>query len=597
MKFWGTAACSSPAEGERESVMKHMVFHIRSIGELDTCMDEFQKECPKEYSALLVTVFTHWNDEEKIADLTGGIMSRLPKAYLVGASASGGIYKGVLEMESTVVSIMVFEDTQLKICSFSDQTDPLEDGEKFLAKCRGMNHLVGIEFMATLRSFNVQGFFGQLEDLPSHVAVFGGGANTFSLEEDTYVFTDKVILDAGMVVVCFSSPTLSIRVDAGFGWKPLGASMEITATHGSLIVRELDHKPAVSVYEKYLKIYPNEHFMKHVLEFPLLLERGGVSLARLPDAFTEDGSLVFNADCHEGEYVRLAYGDSNEILENTQGMQEDLMHDTPEAILIFSCVTRRIFLGDAVKYELRRYQDIAPVAGFYTHGEIDREGGHIQMLNMTLVTASFREGPLKGTGKTLQQEDAMEMNETMSLAQRLACFITVTAGELEAANRQLTALASQDRLTKIFNRGEIETRLKARVKEMREAGKPVSAIMLDLDNFKSINDTFGHETGDLVLKTTAKVLVNCARPSDSPGRWGGEEFLMVLPGMALDEAALVAERIRQGIAAKSLLPDRQVTASIGVAEVQPGEEYLEFYQRLDANLYTAKHSGKNCVVS
>ena len=577
--------------------MKQLVFHIQSLSELDGCIKEFKRECPEIYASVLVTVFTHWNDVEKISAITKGIMDKMPQACLVGATASGGIFKGELELESTVLSFMIFEDTRLEVHSFSDRSDPLEDGEIFLAKCQLIDHLVGIEFLATLRSFNVQGFFGQLAALPPEVAVFGGGANTFSQEENTYVFTDEVILDAGMVAVCFASPTLSIRVDAGFGWKPLGAPMQITSTHGNLIIRELDHKPAVSVYEKYLKIYPNEHFHKHILEFPLLLERNGVNLARLPDGYAEDGSLVFNANCEEGEYVRLAYGDSNEILENTQRMQDELMQDTPEAILIFSCVTRRIFLEDAVKYEIRRYQDIASVAGFYTHGEIDREGGLIQMLNMTLVTASFREGPLKCTGKKLDQEDAMEMNETMSLAQRLACFITVTAGELEAANRKLTMLACQDRLTEIFNRGEIENRLKNCVRNMREVGKPVSVIMLDLDNFKSINDIHGHETGDVVLKAAAKALTDCIRESDAAGRWGGEEFLVVLPGAELAAAVRVAERIRGEIASKDLLPDRRVTASIGVAEVQPEEEYLDFYQRLDKNLYTAKHSGKNCVVS
>ncbi|MBR3458764.1 MAG: GGDEF domain-containing protein, partial [Selenomonadaceae bacterium] len=175
--------------------------------------------------------------------------------------------------------------------------------------------------------------------------------------------------------------------------------------------------------------------------------------------------------------------------------------------------------------------------------------------------------------------------------------ITVTAAELESANRKLAMLASQDRLTEIFNRGEIEQRLKLSVRGMREMGKPLSVIMLDLDNFKSINDTFGHEMGDLVLKTAARVLRENIRASDAAGRWGGEEFLVVLPGAALESAVEVAERIRETLSSKSLLPDRQVTASLGVAEVREGEEYKPFYQRLDANLYTAKHSGKNCVVS
>ena len=577
--------------------MKHVIFNLQSLSELDGCIEKFRKECPETYSSLLISVFTHWNDRENIARLTSRLAECLPAASIVGSTSSGGIVEGNLEMHTTVLSFMVFHETRIEVHSFSDRTDPLEKGERFLAECKLIDGLVGIEFLATLKTFNVQGFFGQLSDLPLEVEVFGGGADTYEADGTTYVFTDEVILDVGMVAVCFAGPALSIQVDAGLGWRPLGTPMKITATHGNLIVRELDHRPAVSVYEKYLKIYPNEHFKRNILEFPLVLEREGVSLARLPDDYTEDGSLVFNADCHEGEYVRLAYGDSNEIVENTQQMQDRLMEDAPEAILIFSCVTRRIFLQDAVRYEICRYQDIAPVAGWYTHGEIDRKADKIQMLNMTLVTAGFREGPLKSTGKKLQQTDARELSDYMSLAQRLSCFITVTSRELEAANRKLTMLACQDRLTGIFNRGEIETRFKEFVREMRELGKPTSAIMMDLDNFKSVNDVHGHEMGDVVLQTAAKILRRGIRSGDIVGRWGGEEFLAVLPGANLDAAVLVAERIRKELESTQMLPDRSVTGSFGVAEVGPDEEFLSFYQRLDELLYTAKHSGKNCVVS
>lgn len=577
--------------------MKQIMFTIRSLSEVEGCVERFRRTCPGTYSAILVSVFTHWNDREVLGKLTGKLSHQLPQAYIVGSTSSGGIMEGRLEMHSTVLSFMVFENTRLRVQTFSDQTDSVEDGARFLAECREMEDLVGIEFMATLRSFNAHGFFGQLAELSPEVAVFGGGADTYAPDEDICVFSGDTILDAGMVAVCFMSSSLSIRVEAGIGWRPLGSPMKITATHGNLIIRELDNKPAVSIYEKYLKIYPNEHFHQNTLTFPLMLERDGVSLARLPDAYTEDGALVFNASCNEGEYVRLAYGDTSEILDNTRRMQDNLMRDTPEAILIFSCVTRRIFLQGSVKYELHHYQDIAPVAGLYTHGEINRQGGPIQMLNMTLVSVGFREGPQKNVEKRLSQTDEMEVNDNLSLAQRLACFITVTAAELEVASRKLAILACQDRLTELFNRGEIESRLKQSVEDMREQGKPVSVIMIDLDNFKSINDTFGHETGDHVLKTMAKVLKDCIRQGDAAGRWGGEEFLVALPGVGVEEACRVAERIRRTICEKELLPDRQVTASLGVAEVLPGEDYLAFYHRLDENLYTAKHSGKNRVVS
>ena len=229
--------------------MKQVIFNLQSLSELDGCFEEFRRECPEIYSSMLVSVFTHWNDREVLEKLMGRITEAFPLAFIAGSTSSGGIIEGKLEMHSTILSFMVFDDTRLEVRSFSDRTDPLEDGERFLAECGMMDHLVGIEFLATLRTFNVQGFFGQLADLPPDVKVFGGGADTYKANESTYVFTNDTILDAGMVAVCFMGSELSIRVDSGFGWKPLGTPMKITATHGNLIVRELDNMPAVSVYE------------------------------------------------------------------------------------------------------------------------------------------------------------------------------------------------------------------------------------------------------------------------------------------------------------------------------------------------------------
>ena len=575
--------------------MKQFVFSIERVEELPACVEQFKRECPDCYSSLFVSVFTHWNDPDIIRQLIRGIKNNLPAAQITGMTSSGEIINGELNLRHTIITFMVFNDTWLKIFSFGKDIDPVETGDLFLVECQAMRNLQGIEFLATLHTFNVQSFMKRLDDLPDHVKVFGGGANNYEAGEKTYVFTEDEVLDEGMVAVCFDSPTLAVNVHSGFGWKPLGAPMRITATHGNMIIRELDNRPAISVYEKYLKISGNQYFHKNILEFPLLLERNGASLARLPDDYMDDGSLVFNADCHEGEYVRLAYGDTETILNHTRHIQQAVIQTSPEGILVFSCVTRRIFLEDAVSLELRNYKEIAPTAGIYTHGEIDRRNGKIQMLNMTLVTASFREGAVTEPVRSLPDADHEEINEVLSLAQRLACFITVTSQELVQANNKLAVLAKQDRLTELYNRGEIEATLK---RSLDAAAFPLSVIMLDIDNFKSINDNYGHETGDAVLKSVAKILTQNIRQVDAAGRWGGEEFLIVLPGSDLNAAATVAERIRHKLETTDILPDkRPVTASFGAASLREHEEYLDFYQRVDSSLYTAKKSGKNRVMT
>lgn len=221
----------------------------------------------------------------------------------------------------------------------------------------------------------------------------------------------------------------------------------------------------------------------------------------------------------------------------------------------------------------------------------------VELMNITMLAVGFREGEPKENRISLDVQAREQGKKTeRSLIQRLAHFVSVTTRELEEANEKLARMAAQDRLTELNNRGEVETLLKSELDSPVSRVRPVSVIMLDLDKFKHINDTYGHGVGDDVLKFTANALRQNIRNGDAAGRWGGEEFLLLLPGTALEQAVGVAERIRQMLEASSVLPDgKSITASFGVAQYQPGEDYGAFYRRLDALLYQAKDGGRNRV--
>ena len=575
--------------------MKQFVFSLHHMREVDEHIDSFQKDCPKQYSSILVSIFTHWNRPEKIHNLIQKIAERLPDASIVGSTSSGGIANGRLTIHKTVITFMVFQNTNLHILAFDNKKlSTSRAGNILMDFCQSLNDIVGIEFLSTFFNFDIHNFFKKLKDLRENIKVFGGVANTHDKDVSKYVFTKDEVIDIGLIAICFESTDLHLHVRSCIGWKPLGSRMKITSTDGSNIVKTLDDMPAIDVYKKYLNITPNKHFNQNVLEFPLLLYRDGRLIARLAEDWLEDGSLIFSADCYEGESIRLAYGDPEEILNETQNIQQNISDMRPEGILLFSCITRRLFLQNNVQHELHYFQEIAPTAGFYTYGEIERWAGKIHLLNMSMASVSFREGPALKPAKSLSFADrSKHEGDVMSLAQRLARFITVTSNELVEANKKLVIMAKHDGLTGLFNRGETENMLKDYI--LNEVF-PLSAIMLDLDNFKSINDTFGHETGDLVLKSVAEVMTECVGKDGINGRWGGEEFLIALPHVNFAHTFNIAENIRLKIAAKEILPQGwNVTASIGIAEIRKGESYLEFYKRLDKNLYRAKTTGKNRV--
>lgn len=154
--------------------------------------------------------------------------------------------------------------------------------------------------------------------------------------------------------------------------------------------------------------------------------------------------------------------------------------------------------------------------------------------------------------------------------------------------------ARKDGLTQIYNRSSTQHFGEKMLSKSTKLRKPFAAIILDIDHFKSVNDTWGHSEGDNVIKAVASIVQQAMRESDICGRWGGEEFVCFLPGACEDVAMKVAERIRANIEAHLLVP-RPITVSVGVAMAAAGVELLEIVAAADLALYRSKRTGRNKV--
>ena len=191
--------------------------------------------------------------------------------------------------------------------------------------------------------------------------------------------------------------------------------------------------------------------------------------------------------------------------------------------------------------------------------------------------------------------------EPAELLARVSAAVRVKTlqDELRQRNIELDAMSRTDTLTGLPNRREMQERLLAAASAGRRHGQPSGVLMVDVDHFKAVNDTYGHDGGDLVLRAVAQRLDEARRAEDSAGRWGGEEFLVVAPLTDLIGAAQLGERIRNGICESPVRvgegPEVQVTVSVGVASGHDDVEVL--LAGADAALYTAKRSGRNRVVT
>ena len=168
---------------------------------------------------------------------------------------------------------------------------------------------------------------------------------------------------------------------------------------------------------------------------------------------------------------------------------------------------------------------------------------------------------------------------------------------LHARESEIVKLSLTDALTGVGNRRMLDETRALEVERARRHGQALSLLILDIDHFKRVNDTWGHETGDRVLKETGATLRRMLRPTDIATRMGGEEFVVLLPATPLGGALACAERFRLALAACDFGLPAPVTSSFGVADLQPAEAGTALLARADHALYNAKQQGRNRVMA
>jgi diguanylate cyclase (GGDEF)-like protein len=221
-----------------------------------------------------------------------------------------------------------------------------------------------------------------------------------------------------------------------------------------------------------------------------------------------------------------------------------------------------------------------------TSGDADADG---ERLILPLTASGERFGTLELVGDSFSKEERMN-------AASLAAH-AVVALENARLHDMVERQALVDGLTGLANRRAASDALHAEAARAERLGTPLSIVLADLDEFKDVNDAHGHAVGDAVLRTLAEVLRETLRESDLAGRWGGEEFLLLLPGADEEGAAQLAERVRIAVAERSIpaAPGLTVTASFGAAEYAGETNTEELVVAADGALYQAKRAGKDRV--
>lgn len=230
---------------------------------------------------------------------------------------------------------------------------------------------------------------------------------------------------------------------------------------------------------------------------------------------------------------------------------------------------------------------IAALAGITVLGWLWRQSMDRQMIVTDVLQLLYTFGILIATIRVAQ------------VVSRMRHTLERSRADLGDALARMRDMASHDELTGLANRRRMQEQLTEQLKRERRGDQPLSLTLLDLDHFKRINDTFGHQTGDEVLRRFAEIAKTSLREVDMLARWGGEEFLLLCPGSTADQAAIGLDRLRQQLAASVLLPRQPqvtVTFSAGTVQYRPGETIEEAIARADHALYAAKEGGRDRTV-
>ncbi len=550
--------------------------------------------------SILIQLFVSDAQTLQLSGLYERVYARFPAAQVVGITTAGEIHEGGFVQHRTVVVFSFFKSSEVKLRSCiclrgEEQQAGVRLAEELLAEETDMP-IKGLLLYAKTGRMNAAGLLSGMQGKFGDIPLFGAGAASYGNTGQAWVFANGEIYWDGAVAVAYQGNELEIEAYPFLGWEPLSRSMTITEIEHSTLIKTIDGIPAAEIYEKYLGICDNERFFEHMLEFPLMLDRQGSLLARVPILRKEGGALQLVADVEVGEQVRLAYGNPKHIVITIEDIERRMEGFRPEGLLLFSCYCQQIYLHEAVNLETMAFQHFASASGLYTYGEFYGQGNNLQLHNASMIAVGMREG--RGRQEIIRAvEDPVFIPETkqMEVTSRLARFIGVVVEELEHANLELHERMQTDSLTGLFNRGKMDRLLKQEIDQMAEADR-LSVVLLDIDFFKQINDTYGHLAGDEVLQQTAQIL---RRHTDTgakgaAGRWGGEEFLLIFPHLSAEEAVQIAEQVRRELELADF-GEAKVTASFGVTVAVPGEGTRQIFKRVDDALYAAKRGGRNCV--
>lgn len=556
----------------------------------------------------LIQVFSGRVRRAQIESMLFNLTEVFPNTPIVGTTTAGEICDGKVQDNTVVVNFSFFESTVVKS---SIANCDLQSVGKTLA-----NDLVDSQPQAVIlfgcsikdgNKINATQLLTTLAEALPETIIAGGQAGDNGNGAITYVFTENGIVACGAVAVSLTGKNLVVNNTFNLSWIPIGKKFKITKVVGQRVYR-IDDRTPLELYNYYLGSEVVAELPLSAADFPLMTEREGMSMAIHPLVVHKDGSFDYIYCFDLGEQVQFGFCHSGLLQTEAGKTFEELKGKPIQAAFIYSCVSRKWILGRDIDLEIAPIEKLASTAGFFAYGEyFTHAPGKCLHFGQTMTVLTLAEtDKIKPTSvdKELKSWVIEQDSKQLKTLRALHRLVETSAKETELANQKLAEMAHKDGLTGLLNRRYFDCRFADEFRLARRTKAPLSLIMIDVDEFKLYNDTYGHIKGDTCLCTVANTLRQIAqRTEDVVCRYGGEEFVYILPNTDFEGAMNLAEQVKHDFS-KLAIPHTtsrvasHLTVSIGVqtanhlGEQMTPEKLLEL---CDKQLYLAKENGRNRV--
>ena len=578
--------------------MKQRTYRAYSPEELDQVIARIKREVvlSSPERTLILAHETRPNTDLIRQDLAT-LGKEFPGYQIIGATMMGPTMIGVSVSSIEVVeglelSVITFESSSFTVLRYdcTKMSSP-QAGRLFAKDLAEVEDAKGVFLICGGAGISPDAFLVQLDTSLGSIPIFGTQSGVWDSygNKDQLVFVDGIAKEDLFVAVVLQGRDLHVQTGSSFGWRPVGKEMRVTAGTAGGYVAEIDHVRPMDLYKRYLHIDSSQPDFADCCSFPIVFKEGDDLIARIPLPNGDKG-LYLGASSPVGLHASLAYAREKDLLQDSLDLANELAQFQPQALWGVFCPNRRVFLGNSLAdREIGYFRQVCP--GLITscgYCEILFVNGRGTTRNSTAVLVGLREGD--PTQRKPNRIDDPGISHAASPNTHLGGMLVSL---LEESTKDLQEAAFVDGMTGLPNRAALEHWV-TDVSQRLNPGQPITAILFDIDNFKSINDSYGHDVGDTALCKIADAASSFSGEHAIMGRWGGDEFLGITVEANEVEVAQVFDDMRGRLSMMDFGPIGHVTLSAGISSMEAQvDSFTNLYKRIDRAMYHSKHMGGN----